>query len=238
MSGISFTPGTEFHGSISHVSHVWRVVGVTNPLLNHMGLGLSRSEMDSYACTSGQSSNATPPGPGCEKEIFSMNHEIFQLTKLRSEPCEAFSRGMPLGKKVPMSTLKMLLGRETNCSGHGRFLLSDCSHILSRYLPVYGPWPVDRLDTRAYVSQFSADGSLFIAGYQGSQIRLYDVDNDWKLRKDILARSLRWTITDTSLSPDQRFLVYASMSPIVHIVDVGSTTRESHANITVRQFYL
>ena len=27
--------------------------------------------------------------------------------------------------------------------------------------------------------------------------------------------------------------VYASMSPIVHIVDVGSGTTESHANVTV-----
>ena len=36
---------------------------------------------------------------------------------------------------------------------------------------------------------------------------IYDVDKGWTLRKDIVARSLQWTITDTSLSPDQRFLV-------------------------------
>lgn len=42
---------------------------------------------------------------------------------------------------------------------------------------------------------------------QGSQIRIYDVESGWKVQKNIRARSLRWTITDTSLSPNQRHLV-------------------------------
>lgn len=42
---------------------------------------------------------------------------------------------------------------------------------------------------------------------QGSHIRIYNVDRGWKVQKNILAKSLRWTVTDTSLSPDQRHLV-------------------------------
>lgn len=42
---------------------------------------------------------------------------------------------------------------------------------------------------------------------QGSNIKIYNVDKNWKVQKDIEAKALRWTITDTSLSPDQRFLV-------------------------------
>ncbi|XP_048604961.1 LEC14B protein-like [Brassica napus] len=83
------------------------------------------------------------------------------------------------------------------------------------------------MDSRAYVSQFSTDGSLFIAAFQGSHIRIYNVEKGWKVHKDILTKSLRWTVTDTSLSP-----VFANMSPIVHIVDVGSGATESHANVT------
>ncbi|KAG5063180.1 hypothetical protein JHK85_004363 [Glycine max] len=67
----------------------------------------------------------------------------------------------------------------------------------------------------------------------GSHIRIYNVDRGWKVQKNILAKNLRWTITDTSLSPDQRYLVYASMSPIVHIVNAGSAETESLANVTV-----
>lgn len=58
------------------------------------------------------------------------------------------------------------------------------------------------------------------------------MDKGWKVQKNILAKSLRWTITDTSLSPDQRFLVYSSLSPVVHIVNVRSAASESIANIT------
>ncbi|OAY55919.1 hypothetical protein MANES_03G189300v8 [Manihot esculenta] len=161
-----------------------------------------------------------------------LDHEIAQLTKLRSVPSEFLSRNIPGRLRIPVSTVKMLVGREGNYSGRGRFSTADSCHVLSRYLPVNGPWRVDRMKSRAYVSQFSDDGTLFVAGFQGSHIRIYNVDKGWKVQKDILAKSLRWTITDTCLSPDQRYLVYASMSPVVHIVNVGSSATESLANVT------
>lgn len=48
---------------------------------------------------------------------------------------------------------------------------------------------------------------------QGSHIRIYDVDKGWKVKKDISARNLRWTITDTSLSPDRQYLVSLGCVP-------------------------
>jgi hypothetical protein len=41
----------------------------------------------------------------------------------------------------------------------------------------------------------------------GSDIRIYDVDRGWSVHKDIHTRRLRRTISDVSLSPDQRYLV-------------------------------
>ncbi|KAL4583318.1 hypothetical protein LXL04_007888 [Taraxacum kok-saghyz] len=67
-----------------------------------------------------------------------------------------------------------------------------------------------------------------------ADIKVYNVDNDWKVTKNIRARSLRWTITDTYLLPNQRFLVYSSISPIVHIVNIGSTMTKFVANVTER----
>lgn len=49
------------------------------------------------------------------------------------------------------------------------------------------------------------------------RIRLYETDRGWRLRKDVHCRNLRWTVTDTCLSPDQRFLLYASITPTVHM---------------------
>lgn len=54
-------------------------------------------------------------------------------------------------------------------------------------------------------------------------MRLYDTQRDWQLRKDVTTRMTRWTITDTCLSPDQRLLVYASISPVAFVVHVGSS---------------
>ncbi|MBA0826030.1 hypothetical protein Goarm_010923, partial [Gossypium armourianum] len=106
-----------------------------------------------------------------DKPFCKVDHEIAQLTNLKSVPKERLHQLMPGKKKLPVS-----------------------------------PY-VDQMTSRAYVSQFSADGSLFVAGFQGSDIRIYNVDRGWKVQKNILAKSLRWTVTDTSLSPDRRHLV-------------------------------
>ncbi|KAM0948566.1 putative transcription factor WD40-like family [Dioscorea sansibarensis] len=167
----------------------------------------------------------------CSPKKPPVDDEITHLTKIRSEPSAKALKAIHPSGKMPIPTIKMLYGREANYSGRGKFTLADCSHVLGQYLPVNGPWRVDRMDSRPYVSQFSADGSLLVVGLQGSRIKIYDVDKGCALHKDIVSRSLQWTITDTSLSPDQRFLVYSSMSPVLHIVNVGTATTESHANI-------
>ncbi|XP_009122234.1 LEC14B protein [Brassica rapa] len=204
---------------------------------DEMGYAMSRLEIESDLCDAGKGyygvGSSSSSSHRSSERLGDLDNEISQVTKLKSCPHERFSRQVPGRHQLPVSTVRMLAGRESNFSGRGgRFSSADRCHILSRYLPVKGPWLVDQMDSRAYVSQFSTDGSLFIAGFQGSHIRIYNVEKGWKVQKDILAKSLRWTVTDTSLSPDQRNLVYASMSPIVHIVDVGSGTTESHANVT------
>ncbi|XP_044493891.1 LEC14B protein [Mangifera indica] len=201
--------------------------------IDEMGYSMSRLDIESdYFDSDESSSEASNSHSKCKNHLNNLDHEIAQLTKLKSGPHEKLSKVIPGKQDLPVSVVKMLASRQGNYSGRGRFSSADCCHILSRYLPVNGPWLVDQISSRAYVSQFSADGSLFIAGFQGSQIRIYNVERGWKLQKDIRAKSLRWTVTDTCLSPDQHHLVYASMSPIVHIVNVGSGPTKSCANIT------
>lgn len=115
---------------------------------------------DEYASNSGSLSQG-----GNEQSDY-LDHEIAQLTKLRSKPHEFLSRTAPGKLRLPVSTVKMLVGREVNYSGRGRFSAADSCHVLSRYLPVNGPWKVDEMNSRVYTSQFSTDGSLFVAGSQ------------------------------------------------------------------------
>lgn len=79
---------------------------------------------------------------------------------------------------------------------------------------------LDGMNSRAYVGQFSRAGDLFVCGFQERRIRVYEVDHDWRLRKEVHCRNLRWTITDTAISPDQNLLAYASITPLVHVVNL------------------
>src|SRR5687768_154422 len=88
----------------------------------------------------------------------------------------------------------------------------------SRYPPLTLVGDVDRYTERCYCGQFTSDGATFVTCCQDETVRLYDVAGDRvKLRKSIPAMYMRWTITDTSLSPDQQYVVYSSMSPIINI---------------------
>ncbi|KAG2697212.1 hypothetical protein I3760_07G096200 [Carya illinoinensis] len=207
-------------------------VTASRATVNEMGYAMSKLDIETDLRDGGKTIHEVSHSQRSNKRLKYVDNEISQLTRLHSGPHELLSQVTPGRRELPVARVKMLAGRECNYSGRGRFSLADCCHVLSRYLPVNGPWLVDQMNSRAYVSQFSADGSLFIAGFQGSHIRIYYVDRGWTVQKNILAKSLRWTVTDTLLSPDQRHLVYASMSPTVHIVNAGSTETESLANIT------
>ncbi|KAM1083516.1 hypothetical protein ACFX19_022309 [Malus domestica] len=193
---------------------------------------IARFGKDNGARDTGNSAEGSGSSKGPDEVSNDFDHEIAQLTKHKSRPHQLLRGDMPGKLRLPVSTMKMLVGRESNHSGRGRFSSADCCHVLSRYLPLNGPWGVDQSRSPAYVSQFSNDGLFFVAGFQGGHIRIYNVEKGWKVQKDILTQSLRWTITDTSLSPDQRYLVYASMTPVVNIVNVESSKTESLANVT------
>lgn len=130
---------------------------------------------------------------------------------------------------------QMLHARELGLCRGGGFSQSQMSHVVRGHLLPKNPVQlVDEMNSRGYNGQFSSDGSLYVAAYQDRRIRVYDVERNWQLRKDIMARMLRWTITDTALSPDRRFLLYSSITPIVHLVNIGSHVDEveSTANVT------
>ncbi|KAL2317318.1 hypothetical protein Fmac_031194 [Flemingia macrophylla] len=68
---------------------------------------------------------------------------------------------------------------------------------------------IQKFELREKAKNFISSEKLGRLTILGSHIRIYNVDKGWKVQKNILAKSLRWTITDTSLSPDQRYLVSA-----------------------------
>ncbi|KAK1551694.1 hypothetical protein Q3G72_002983 [Acer saccharum] len=167
---------------------------------------MSRFHKGRYICDEEDASDGSSSNQGENEKSDNLDNEIAHLTEIRSRPHKLLTRPVPGRLKLSVPTLNMLVGQEVNSSGRGRFSAADSCHIMSRFLPVHGPRSVDQMKSRVYVLQFSADGSLFVAGCQGSHIRIYNVDRNWQIQKNIQAKSLRWTITDTSISPDRRFL--------------------------------
>jgi len=140
------------------------------------------------------------------------------------------------GSFVPSASL--LSSRETSLppSSHGATLCpSEKAHLRNRFIAGGPPSCPDRMMSRGYISKFSNDGSIFVGGFQDRRIRLYDYYGGWSLRKDVQARLLRWTITDTALTSDGQHLVYTSINPFVHLVGVGGERYsgvDSVANVT------
>ncbi|AQK95196.1 transducin family protein / WD-40 repeat family protein [Zea mays] len=144
---------------------------------------------------------------GREVEPFTLCGEMSHLTRATSEPCRR-ARGAAFARRArPFSAYELVSAREAGRAGGAGFSAADRAYLGRQHIPTKGPWGVDDVESEAYVSQFSADGSLLIAGFRGSRIRVYDAEKGWKIHKDISCRSVHWTVSDIALSPDQRFLV-------------------------------
>lgn len=89
-----------------------------------------------------------------------------------------------------------------------------------------------QFDSRAYSGQFSQDGKFFYTCCQDFTIHLFETQDPHKFSeyKVIPAHIGRWTITDASLSADNRFVAYSSITPIVH---VASTLHDNEAHFAL-----
>ncbi|KAM4065051.1 LEC14B protein [Hirsutella rhossiliensis] len=74
-------------------------------------------------------------------------------------------------------------------------------------------------DDPVYSGQFSDDGNFFFSCSQDFKVRLYDTSNpyEWKHYKTVSYPWGQWTLTDASLSPDNRWLAYTSIQSMVSI---------------------
>lgn len=126
---------------------------------------LGEEPIEEEQATTSIGSRATSGNDGPEK-LVSLDHVLAHTTALRNSPSEGSARlgNVKLGGLV--NTLTMLSGREFNVSRIGKFSRAECCHVASRYLPTDGPEVVEKLNSRAYIGQFSADGTLFVAGFQ------------------------------------------------------------------------
>ncbi|EHK97438.1 putative LEC14B protein [Glarea lozoyensis 74030] len=68
-----------------------------------------------------------------------------------------------------------------------------------------------------YSGQFSDDGNFFFAVNKDYKVRMYDTSNpyQWRYYKTVEYPFGQWTLTDASLSPDNKYLAYTSIASTV-----------------------
>lgn len=90
-------------------------------------------------------------------------------------------------------------------------------------------------NARCYSGQFSDDGNFFFSCAQDFRVRMYDTSNPyrWKYYKTAHYLGGQWTITDATLSPDNRFLAYSSIRSAVCL---SPTDPENTMDPTILEF--
>ncbi|MCJ1245808.1 hypothetical protein MMC30_003012 [Trapelia coarctata] len=89
--------------------------------------------------------------------------------------------------------------------------------LLQGMIPSSNADTIIHYNARCYSGQFSDDGNFFFSCAQDFKVRMYDTSNpyDWKYYKTVVYPYGQWTITDASLSPDNKYLAYSSIRSTV-----------------------
>lgn len=109
-----------------------------------------------------------------------------------------------------------LMRRELGLGSQGRQEAMN-GLVKQNLIPATKPDRVIHYDARCYSGQFSNDGNFFFSCGQDFKVRMYDTANPyhWKYYKSVHNPYGQWTITDASLSSDNKWLAYSSISQIV-----------------------
>ncbi|KAF2709451.1 WD40 repeat-like protein [Pleomassaria siparia CBS 279.74] len=109
-----------------------------------------------------------------------------------------------------------LMRRELGLGSNGR--QKNANRVMKQdMIPESVADTIIHYNARCYSGQFSDDGNFFFSCAQDFRVRMYDTSNPyhWKYYKSVVYPYGQWTITDASLSPDNRFLAYSSIRSIV-----------------------
>ena len=99
--------------------------------------------------------------------------------------------------------------------------LTKKSKLLSEMVPNRHESSVQVDDTRIYGGRFTSKGNLYYCSSQ-DLIGIYNSTNPYKIKKikTVNALDVNWTIASMDTTADEEYLVYSSLSPYLHIVDL------------------
>ncbi|KAL4860794.1 hypothetical protein BDV12DRAFT_204686 [Aspergillus spectabilis] len=133
--------------------------------------------------------------------------------------------------KRKKSFAEKLMWRELGIDGQG-LQRSKVRSIAQDLIPGTTADKIIHYDAKCYSGQFSDDGNFFFSCAQDFKVRMYDTSNpyEWRYYKTVDYPFGSWTITDATLSPDNRFLAYSSLR---HLVCLAPTDPADSSDPTV-----
>nr|POF01700.1 lec14b protein [Quercus suber] len=154
-----------------------------------------------------------------------------------NDRCDHSACGVPLsqstlGKRKRLA--RRVFDREMGIGNRGR-TAALTSLATQSLLPSSKADLIVNLNARCYSGQFSQDGSFFFACGQDFKVRMYDTSNpyDWKYYKTVNYYGGQWTITDATLSPDNKNLAYCSIRSQVCL---AQTAQDNESEATLLDF--
>ncbi|KAM0151604.1 hypothetical protein ACHAQE_008430 [Botrytis cinerea] len=111
---------------------------------------------------------------------------------------------------------RRILDREI-ASGNFAAQVINRKTMAQEMLPSSNADTIINYDDPVYSGQFSDDGNFFFAVTKDFKVRMYDTSNPYKWRyyKTVNYPYGQWTLTDASLSPDNKYLAYTSIRSTV-----------------------
>ncbi|KAI2610465.1 WD40 repeat-like protein [Hypoxylon sp. NC1633] len=116
----------------------------------------------------------------------------------------------------PISTKKRLarriLDRELGIGSRTARLINQ-GMIAQSMIPSSDAEMIINYNDNVYSGQFSDDGNFYFACVKDMKVRMYDTSNpyNWRHYKTVPFTFGSWTLTDASLSPDNKWLAYTSI---------------------------
>jgi DDB1- and CUL4-associated factor 11 len=147
--------------------------------------------------------NADPnrfPEVPSEKGTELMNSGVFGATDFRD--------GLSTKKRIA----RRILDREMGI-GNNVYRRVNQGLIAQSMVPSTDAEMIIQYDHPVYSGQFSDDGNFFYSCVKDFRVRMYDTSNpyNWRHYKTVAFPGGSWTLTDASLSPDNKWLAYTSI---------------------------
>ena len=115
------------------------------------------------------------------------------------------------------SVYKLIRKRETLTH------VTSNTSLAKKFIPNTQGELIQSFPCKVYSGSFSDDGAFYFACTQNFSLHLYDSKDPTSFipKATIPCRKGRWTITDTTLSPENNFLAYSSITPLVYLTQVN-----------------